>query len=186
MQKYVILALLIIFSVSCAPATRSVDKKKDVAASYEHLEAREKSKNAIDQIYIGQSGSSFYYDSKLWSVKNKSVSKIDFSARRFTNAHIFIYNEKIQMTEIHKKLIENYHIKNAQLVESEFINVNNSILIYNKIEGIINKREVSILSYGFSEDTHTIITHCFIYKSMLRNETEQEIIEFLNGFAAAE
>jgi hypothetical protein len=185
MQKYVILALLIIFSASCAPATKSGDKKKDVAAGYEHLEAREKSKNAVDQIYIGQSGASFYYDSKLWSVKNKSVSTIDFSARRFTNAHIFMYDEKMPMTEIHKKLVEHYQMKNAQLVESEFINVNNSVLIYNKIEGMINKREVSILSYGFSEGALTIITHCFIYKSMLRDETEQEIIEFLNGFSAA-
>lgn len=185
MQKYYILSLLIIFSVSCAPATRTMDKKKDVPAGYEHLEAREKSKNAVDQIYIGKSGASFYYDSKLWSVKNKSASKIDFSARRFTNAHIFLYEEMIPTTELHKKLVEHYQMKNAQLVESEFINVNNSILIYNKIEGIINKREVSILSYGFSEGMHTIITHCFIYKSMLRSETEQEIIEFLNGFAAA-
>jgi len=185
MRKYYILALLIICSASCAPATRTVDKKKDVAAGYEHLEAREKSKNAVDQIYIGNSGASFYYESKLWSVNNKSASTIDFSARRFTNAHIFLYDEKIPMTEIHKKLVEHYQMKNAQLVESEFINVNNSVLIYNKIEGMINKRKVSILSYGFSEGMHTIITHCFIYKSMLRNETEQEIIEFLNGFAAA-
>jgi len=58
------------------------------------------------------------------------------------------------------------------------------VIIYNKIEGVINKREVSILSYGFSEDTQTIIAHCFIYKSMLRSETEQEIIDFLNGFSA--
>ena len=185
MPQYVILALLLIFSASCAPATKTVDTKKDVAAGYEHLEAREKSKNAVDQIYIGKSGASFYYDSKLWSVRNKSASKIDFSARRFTNAHIFLYDENLPMTEIHKKLVEHYQMKNAQLVESEFINVNNSVLIYNKIEGMINKRDVSILSYGFSEGMHTIITHCFIYKSMLRNETEQEIIEFLNGFAAA-
>lgn len=185
MRKYFILALLIIFSASCAPANKQVQKKKDVASEYKHLEAREKSKNAVDQIYIGQSGASFYYDSKFWSVKNKSATKIDFSTRRFTNARIFLYDEKIPMTEVHKKLAEHYNMKNAQLVESEFLNVNNSVVIYNKIEGVINRREVSILSYGFSEGMHTIITHCYIYKSMLRTETEQEIIEFLNGFTAA-
>jgi hypothetical protein len=76
-------------------------------------------------------------------------------------------------------------MKDAKLIESEFINVNNAVVIFNKIEGMINRREVSILSYGFSENRSTIITHCFIYKSMLRSETEHEIIEFLNGFAAA-
>jgi len=126
----------------------------------------------------------FYFDKKMWSVKNESASIIDFTARRFTNAHIFLYNEHISITEIHKKVIDHYKMKNAQLVESELLNVNNSVIIYNKIEGVINKREVSILSYGFSEDTQTIIAHCFIYKSMLRSETEQEIIDFLNGFSA--
>ncbi|PKN41175.1 MAG: hypothetical protein CVU60_12065 [Deltaproteobacteria bacterium HGW-Deltaproteobacteria-18] len=186
MQKFAIITLLIIALASCAPTSREAHKKKDVASGYGHLETRKKPASAVDKISIGKSGAEFYYNNKLWQIKNESISKIDFSARRFTNAHIFVYNENINMTEIHKKLYEHYNIKNAQLVESEFINLNNSVVIYNKIEGMLNRREVSILSYGFSEDAHTIITHCYIYKSMLRSETEQEIIEFLNGFTATD
>lgn len=185
MQKFAIITLLIIALASCAPANRGAHKNKGVASGYGHLETRKKPVSAVDKISIGKSGALFYYNNKLWQIKNKSTSRIDFSARRFTNAHIFLYDQIIELPEIHKKLIEHYKLKNAQLVESEFIKLNGSLVIYNKIEGIINKREVSILSYGFSEDMHTIITHCYIYKSMLRNETEQEIIEFLNGFTAA-
>lgn len=184
MQKFVIITLLIVALASCAPANRGAHKEKGVASGYGHLETRKKPISAADKISIGKSAALFYYDNKLWQVKNKSISRIDFSARRFTNAHIFIYDENIEMTKIHKKLIEHYNMKNAQLVESEFVKLNSSVVIFNKIEGVINKREVSILSYGFSEGTHTIITHCYIYKSMLRSETEQEIIEFLNGFSA--
>jgi len=185
MQKFVIITLLIVVLASCAPANRGAHKEKGVASGYGHLETRKKPISAVDIISIGKTGALFYYDNKLWQIKNESISRIDFSARRFTNAHIFLYDENIEMSEIHKKLIEHYKLINAQLVKSEFINLNDSVVIYNKIEGVINKREVSILSYGFSEGMHTIITHCYIYKSMLRSETEQEIIEFLNGFTAA-
>ena len=185
MQKFVIVTLLVIALASCAPTNRAVHKQRDAASKYGHLETRKKTSSAVDKVYIGKSGALFYYNGKLWPIKDESISRIDFSARRFTNAHIFLYDENIEMSEIHKKLIEHYKLKNAQLVESEFINLNDSVVIYNKIEGVINKREVSILSYGFSEGMHTIITHCYIYKSMLRSETEQEIIEFLNGFTAA-
>jgi hypothetical protein len=184
MQSYFIIAILLIFSASCAPKGKVIPKTEEISSEYRHLESRKKSENAVDKVSIGNSGASFYFDDKLWSLKSESASAIEFSARRFTNAHIFMYNEKISTTEIHKKLIDHYRMKNSQLVESKFLNVNNSVVIYNKINGVINKREVSILSYGFSDDAHTIITHCFIYKSMLRSETEQEIIEFLNGFSA--
>lgn len=185
MQKYLIATLLVVALASCAPASKDVHKKKEIASEYGHLESREKSINAAHKVNIGKSGASFYYDNRLWSVKNESISKIDFSARRFTNAHIFLYAENKQMTEIYKKLVEHYKMKDAKLIESEFVNVNNSVVIFNKIEGMVNRREVSILSYGFSENMSTIIAHCFIYKSMLRSETEHEIIDFLNGFAAA-
>ncbi|NCC06046.1 MAG: hypothetical protein EOM37_18860 [Proteobacteria bacterium] len=185
MQKYLIATLLVVALASCAPTNKDVHKKKEIASEYGHLESREKSINAAHKVNIGKSGASFYYDNRLWSVKNESISKIDFSARRFTNAHIFLYDENIQMTEIYKKLVEHYKMRDAKLIESEFVNVNNSVVIFNKIEGMVNRREVSILSYGFSENMSTIIMHCFIYKSMLRSETEHEIIDFLNGFAAA-
>jgi hypothetical protein len=181
-MKYLMIALLIAFTASCAPSVR--EKPAKVPAEYLHLEKRFKSENAVDKVNLGQTGSVFFYDKKLWSVKSASDMAIDFETRRFTNAKIFIYNESIPMKDIYKNIAQRYDMKDARLMESEFVNVNNSIVIFNAMEGVINRRDVSILSYGFSEGSRTIIVHCFLYKGMLRPETRQEIIEFLNGFVA--
>jgi hypothetical protein len=181
-MKYVIIAILLAFSASCAPKDTHVSDK--VPDGYEHLEKRVKADEAAKMIRIGQTGAVFYYDTKSWSVKSESDAVIDFSARRFTNAAIFIYDAAMPMNDIPKKLAQHYAMKEPRLMESEFVNVNNAVVMHTVMEGIINRREVSIISYGFSENSHTVIAHCFIYTSMLRNETRQEIMEFLNGLVA--
>jgi hypothetical protein len=183
-RLYILVAILIAFTASCAATDKSArtTKKEPVASTYKYIEKREKSKNAVDRIAIGKTGGLFYYDGNIWAVKEDQGSQIDFVTRRFTNARIFHYPEAVPMTDIYKKLIESYALKNPKLVESEFIEVNGEAVIFNKLEGIHNKREISILSYGFSGKSSTIIVHGFTYKSMLREETEQEIIDFLNGF----
>lgn len=183
MRQYILVAILIAFTASCAATDKAARApKKDVASTYTSIEKREKSTNAVDRIAIGKTDGLFYYDKNIWTVKESHDSQIDFVTRRFTNTRIFHYGEAVPMTDICKKLIESYALKNPKLVESEFIEVNGEVIIFNKIEGLHNKREISILSYGFSERNTTIIVHGFTYKSMLREETEQEIIDFLNGF----
>lgn len=56
-------------------------------------------------------------------------------------------------------------------------------VIFNKIEGKYGRKEVVMLNYGFSGAGHTVIVHGSTYKSMLREETAGEIVEFLNGFS---
>lgn len=184
MRQCILFAILIAFTASCAATDKAArtPEKEPVASTYKYIEKREKSKNAVDRISIGNTGGLFYFDKNIWTVKEDQGSQIDFVTRRFTNTRIFHYAESIPMTDIYKKLIESYALKSPKLVESEFIEVNGEAVIFNKIEGIHNKREISILSYGFSGKSSTIIVHGFTYKSMLRDETEQEIIEFLNGF----
>jgi len=183
-MKYLMIALLIAFTGSCAPSVREMPAKGKVPAEYMHLEQRFKSENAVEKLIVGQTGSVFFYDKKLWSVKSASDTAIVFETRRFTNASIFVYNETLPLTDIYKRIAQHYDMKDVKLMESELINVNNAVVIYNAMEGVINRREVSILSYGISDDSRTIIAHCYIYKGMLRTETRQEIIEFLNGFVA--
>lgn len=185
MIKYLVFAILLVFTASCASTDRDAQlrKKKESSESlYKHMETRQKSKTATYKVSIGKTGSSFYYDNKLWSPKKDDDPWIESFTRRFTTAHISYYNEFVPMTEIYRKLINEYKLKNAKLIESEFIEVNKSVIMYNKIEGTLNKKEIVMLSYGFSEDNHTIVTHGFTFKTMLRDETEMEMVEFLNGF----
>ncbi len=183
-MKYCIIAFLIVFTASCAPGVREMPAPTTPPAEETGLEKRFKSENAVEKVRIGQTGAYFFYDGKMWSLKKESNSAITFNIRRFTNAGIFIYNEFMPMEDIYKKLALHYDMKNPKIMESKLVSVNNAVVIFNEIEGVINRRDVSILSYGVSESGHAIIAHCFIYKSMLRSETRQEIIDFLNGLAA--
>jgi hypothetical protein len=180
-MKYLLIAMLIVFSASCAPSVKEKPVIAKVPDEYSHLEKRFKSENADQKVRIGQMGAVFFYDKKLWSVKREASTSIDFEARRFTNASIFALNESIPMTDIYKRIAQHYNMKDPVLIDSELIFANNAVVIFNAIEGVVNRRDVSILSYGFSDDSGTIIAHCVIYKGMLRSETRQEIIEFLNG-----
>lgn len=182
-MQYVIIAILLAFSASCAPKDTHVSEK--VPGRYEHLEKRFKADGAVEKIRIGQTGAVFHYDPKSWSVKSESDTVVDFAARRFTNAAIFIHDAAMPMTDIPKMLARHYAMKEPRLMESEFVNVNNAVVMHTVMEGIMNRRKVSIISYGFSENSHTVIAHCRIYTSMLRNETRQEIVEFLNGLVAS-
>jgi len=177
MTKYVLLAILVLFTASCAAPRGDVGGRE-----YRYLESRKKSETAEERVAIGKTGAAFYYDRRQWSVESADRSKIDFTARRFTNAHIFSYDERIPMTDIYRKLVEHYKLRNPQLLESEFVKVNGAEVIFNKLEGTMNRRQVVFMSYGYSGGKHTVIVHGYIYKSMLRAETESEIVEFLNGF----
>jgi hypothetical protein len=181
-MKYVLFAILAAFLASCAPKAVA-PPEKSVPPAKAFMEERFKSADAVEKVGIGATGTSFYYDRRLWSVKGGDGSRIDFNARRFTNAHILFYEEAIPMTEIHKKLVESYGLKDARLLESEFIRVNGEVVIFNKIEGKYGRKDVVMLSYGFSDAGHTVIAHGYTYKSMLREETEEEIVDFLNGFS---
>ena len=180
-MKYVLYAILVMLLASCAPKG-AVPPGKTVPPGKAYMEERFKSEDAVDRIAIGRTGSSFYFDRRMWTVKSKDGAHIEFNTRRFTNAHIFTYDEAVPMTDIHRKLAESYELKDARLVESEFIKVNGEIVILNTIEGRYGRKSVAIVSYGFSDAKRTIVPHCIIYKSMLRPETMQEITDFLNGF----
>jgi len=182
-MKYLIIAILIACAASCAPSLREMPAKDKVPAEYMHLEKRFKSKSAVEKIDIAQTGAAFFYDGKLWTVKRASDTSLAFEARRFSNAEILILDEPVPMTDMYKKMAQHHNMKDVKLLESEFVNVNNAVVIFNAMEGVVNRREVSILGYGFSDAGRTVIAHCFIYKGMLRDETRQEIIEFLNGLA---
>ncbi len=185
MIKYLVFAILLVLTASCASTDKDLrqkKKKEPVESSYKHMEKRQKSKTATHKFSIENTSSSFYYDNKSWTPKKDNDPLSETFTRRFMTAHISHYHEFVPMAEIYRKLISEYKIKNAKLIESEFIEVNKSVVIYNKIEGTLNKKEIVMLSYGFSEDNHTIITHGFTFKTMLRDETEMEIVEFLNGF----
>jgi len=180
-MKYLIMAMLVALTASCAAKeTKAPDKISD---EYKHLKKMVKSENAVDLVRIGQTGAVFYFDGRLWSVKSESDTAIEFAARRFTNARIFIYDQSVPLTQIYAKLAQNYDMKNAKLVESEYLTVNGSPMLYNAVQGIVGKRDVSILSYAFSKNERTVVAHCFIFTGMLRSENRHEIIEFLNGLA---
>lgn len=180
-MKYLLYATLIMLLASCAPKG-AVPPGKSVPPGKAYMEERFKSEDAVERIAIGRTGSSFFFDRRMWTVKSDDGSRIEFNTRRFTNAHIFIYDEPVPMTDIHRKLVESYGLKDSRLVESEFIRVNGEVVILNTIEGRYGRKPVVIVSYGFSDDKRTIVPHCVIYKSMLRPETGDEITDFLNGF----
>lgn len=182
-MKYALYAILVMFLASCAPKP-AVSPGKSVPPGKAYMEERFKSKDAVDRVSIGGTGTTFYYDKRLWSVKSDEGSRIEFNARRFANAQIFSYDEAVPMTDIYRKLVEGYELKDAQLLESEFIRVNGEAVVFNKIEGKHGRKQIVILSYGYSDKGRTVITHGYIYKSMLRAETEAEIVDFLNGFVA--
>lgn len=180
-MKYLILGLLIAFTASCAPSFK--ERPDKVPAEYKHLTKRFKSENAVNKVDIAQTNAAFFYDSRLWAVKNASDAAIVFEARRFSNAEILILDEPVPMAEMYKTMAQRHNMKDVKLLESELVYVNNGVVIFNALEGVVNRREVSILGYGFSDAGRTVIAHCHIYKGMLRDETWQEIIEFLNGLA---
>ena len=184
MMKYLIAAILIMLAASCAPKDRGVwPEDEGLASKYRHLEERRKPDNAVDRIAIGKTGAAFYYDRRLWNVKSEDGSSIDFNTRRFTTAGILHYDEPMALTQIYTRLVESYGLKDARLTESELVKVNGQVVIFNRIEGKHGRKHVVILSYGYSNKRHTVITHANIYKGMLRPETESEIVDFLNGFA---
>ena len=176
-MKYALYAILLMLLASCAP-------KPATSPGKAYMEERVKSKDAVDRLPIGGTGAVFYYDRRQWTVKSDEGSRIEFNARRFTNAHIFAYDEAIPMTDIFRKLVEEYGLKDARLLESEFIRVNGEAVVFNKIEGKQGRKPIVILSYGYSGEGHTVIPHAYIFKGMLRDETEREIIDFLNGFVS--
>lgn len=176
-MKYALYAILLMLLASCAP-------KPAPAPGKAYMEERTKSEDAVDKVTIGGTGAAFYYDRRQWIVKSDEDSRIEFNARRFTNAQIFSYDEAVPMTDIYRKLVEGYGLKDAVLLESEFIRVNGEVVVFNKIEGKHGRKQIVILSYGYSDKGRTVITHGYIYKSMLRDETEAEIVDFLNGFVA--
>ena len=176
-MKYALYTILLMFLASCAP-------KPATAPGKAYMEERSKSEDAVDRVAIGGTGTTFYYDKRLWSVKSDEGSRIEFNARRFANAQIFSYDEAVPMTDIYRKLVEGYGLKETQLLESEFIRVNGEVVVFNKIEGKHGRKQIVILSYGYSDKGRTVIPHGYIYKSMLRDETEAEIVDFLNGFVA--
>jgi hypothetical protein len=180
-MKYALYAFLFLFLASCAPKP-AVAPGKSAPPSKAYMEERFKSKDAVDKVAIGGTGTALYYDRRRWSVKTDVGSRIEFNARRFTNARIFAYDETIPMTEIYRKLVEEYGLKDARLVESEFVRVNGQAVVFNKIEGKHGRKPLVILSYGYSDEGRTVIPHAHIYKGMLRDETEREIVDFLNGF----
>jgi hypothetical protein len=180
-MRYLFIAILIASFASCAPSIKEMPAKEKVPAEHMHLEKRFKSESAVEKVKIAQTGAAFFYDAKLWAVKKTSDTAIIFEARRFSNAEILILDEPVPMTDMYKKIAQRHNMKDIKLLESEFINVNNAVVIFNTLEGVVNRRQVSILSYGFSDAGRTVIAHCFIYKGMLRDETRHEIIEFLNG-----
>jgi hypothetical protein len=178
-MKYLIMVMLIALTASCAG--RQPQEPDKISDEYKHLEKRVKSESAVNYVRIGQTGAIFYFDGRLWSVKSESDTTIEFAARRFTNARIFIYDQSIPLTQIYAKLAQDYDMKNAKLVESEYLTVNDSPMLYSAVQGTVGKRDVSILSYAFSKNERTVVAHCFIFTGMLRSENRQEIIEFLNG-----
>lgn len=180
-MKYLLSAILVMLLASCAPKG-AVPPEETVPPGKEYMEERFKSEDAVERIAIGSTGTAFFFDRRMWTVKSDDGSRIEFNTRRFTNAHIFTYDEAVPMTEIHRKLTESYGLKDARLVESEFIRVNGEVVILNTIEGRYGRKPVAIVSYGFSDARRTIVPHCIIYKSMLRPETMDEITDFLNGF----
>jgi hypothetical protein len=182
-MRYLFIAILIACTASCAPSIKKMPEKEKVPVEYMHMEKRFKSESAVDKVQIAQTGTAFFYDAKLWAVKNASDTGIIFEARRFSNAEILILDEPVPMTDMYKKMAQHHNMKDVKLLESEFVSVNNAVVIFNALEGVVNRREVSILGYGFSDAGRTVIAHCFIYKGMLRDETRQEILEFLNGLA---
>lgn len=182
-MKYLVIALLIACAASCAPSVRDTPAREKAPAEYMYLEKRVRSENAVDRIGIANTGAAFFYDGRLWTVKNASSSAVAFEARRFSNAEILILDEAVPMTDMYRKMAERHDMKDVRLLESEFVSVNGAVVIFNALEGVVNRREVSILGYGFSEAGRTVIAHCFIFKVMLRDETRQEIVEFLNGLA---
>lgn len=181
-MKYVLYAMLIMLLASCAPKGAVPPPDKTVPPGKAYMEERFKSEDAVDSIAIGSTGTTFFFDRRMWTVKSDDGSRIEFNTRRFTNAHIFTYDEAVPMTDIHRKLVESYGLKEARLVESEFIRVNGEVVILNTIEGRYGRKPVVIVSYGYSDDRRTVVPHCVIYKSMLRPETKDEIADFLNGF----
>lgn len=182
-MKYLVIAVLMACAASCAPSVRDMPATEKGPAQYMHLEKRFKPENAVDRISVAQTGATFFYDSRLWAVKSASDAGIAFEARRFSNAEILILDEAVPMTDMYTKMAERHDMKDVRLLESEFVSVNGAVVIFNALEGVVNRREVSILGYGFSEAGRTVIAHCYIYKGMLREETRQEIVEFLNGLA---
>ena len=180
-MKYLIFTLLIALTASCA--TRGAKAPDSISNKYKHLEKRVKSENAVDRVKIGKTGAAFYFDGRLWSVKSESGTAIEFAARRFTNARIYVYDESIPLTQIYAKLAQDHDMKNARLVESEYMSVNGSPMLFSTVQGIVGRKSVSILSYAFSRNERTIVAHCFIFTGMLRSENRQEIIEFLNGLS---
>lgn len=181
-MKYLIFALLVALTASCA--TRGAKAPDTISDEYKHLEKRVKSENAVDRVRIGNTDAVFYFDGRLWSVKSESGTVIEFAARRFTNARIYVYDDPIPLTEIYVKLAQDHDMKNAKLVESEYVSVNGSPMLFSTVQGVMGRKNVSILSYAFSKNERTIVAHCFIFTGMLRDENRQEIIEFLNGLAA--
>ena len=181
-MKYLIFAMLVVLTASCAGRQDTAPDK--ISDEYRHLEKRVKSESAVDRVTIGKTGAVFYYDGRLWSVKSGSGTAIEFAARRFTNARIHVYDEPIALTEIYVRLAQDHDLKNAKLVESEYVSVNGTPMLFSTVQGVMGRRETSVLSYAFSKNGRTIVAHCFIFTSMLRNENRQEIIEFLNGLAA--
>jgi hypothetical protein len=180
-MKYALYATLFLFLASCAPKP-AVPPGKSGPASKAYMEERVRSKDAVDKVDIGGTGTALYYDRRQWTVKSDGGSRIEFNPRRFTNARIFAYDEAIPMTHIYRKLVDEYGLQDARLVESEFVRVNGQAVVFNKIEGKQGRKQIVILSYGFSDEGRTIIAHAHIFKGMLRDETEREIVDFLNGF----
>ena len=183
-MKYALLAVLALFVASCAPKKWEPPREKPGAEVGRELEERFKSETAVNRVPIGDTGAAFYYDKRMWNVRREDEGRIDFSTRRFTNASILYDNRSMPMTRIYASLVDAYDLKNASLLESEFVRVNGDEVIFNKIQGKYGRKSVVMLSYGYSEQGRTVIAHAYIYKGMLRPETEREIIEFLNGLVA--
>jgi hypothetical protein len=182
--KFMILAMLILLTASCAPKKWAPPGEKPGVEVGRHLEERWKSESATEKIAVGRTGATFYFDKRLWTTKRKAMDHIDFETRRFTNAHIFLEDGTMPMTQIYKILVRRYDLKDARLLESEFVRVNGDAVIFNKIEGRYGRKPVVMLSYGYSGDGHTVVAYAYVYKGMLRPQTEAEMVEFLNGFVA--
>lgn len=183
-MKYALLGVLALFIASCAPRKWEPPREKPGAEVGRGLEERFKSKTAVNRVPIGDTGAAFYYDKRMWNVRREGDGRIDFTTRRFTNASILYDNRSMPMPRIHESLVDAYDLKNVSLLESEFVRVNGDEVIFNKIGGKYGRKAIVMLSYGFSEQSRTVIVHAYTYKGMLRPETEREIIEFLNGLVA--
>jgi len=82
-RQYILIAILIAFTASCAATDKAArpPKKEPAASTQTYMEKREKSKNAVDRIAIGKTDGLFYYDKNVWTVKESHDSQIDFVKR---------------------------------------------------------------------------------------------------------